>query len=100
MPTAAGGGRFTTAIIERRRGREASAEEAMVEMHLAGAPARRTEEAGEVFVSTAKSTKADADENPTQNGKDWRSACTRGKSLGIETQDALGLKNVSIPKCS
>lgn len=57
----------------------------MVEMHLAGAPARRTEEAGEVFVSTAKSTKADADENPTQNGKDWRSACTRGKSLGIET---------------
>lgn len=48
MPTAAGG-RFTTAIIERRRGREASAEEAMVEMHLAGAPARRTEEAGEVF---------------------------------------------------
>ena len=68
MPTATGG-RFTTATIERRRGREASAEEAMVEMHLAGAPARRTEEAGEVFVSTAKSTKADADENPTKTGR-------------------------------
>ena len=33
-----GGGRFTTAIIERRRGRKTSAKEAMAEMHLAGAP--------------------------------------------------------------
>lgn len=83
MPTAAGG-RFTAAAIERCHGRETSAEEAMAEMHLAEAPARRTEEAGEVFVSTSKSTKADADENPTQNEKDWRSACTQGKSLGVK----------------
>ena len=42
------GMRFTTAIIERCRRREASVEEAMMEMYLAGASTRRIEDVGEM----------------------------------------------------
>ena len=41
--------RFTTAIIERYRRREASVEEAMIEMYLAGVFTRRIEDASEIF---------------------------------------------------
>lgn len=41
------GMRFTTAIVERHRRREASVEEAMMEMYLAGASTRRIEDVGE-----------------------------------------------------
>ena len=43
------GMRFTTAIIERYRRREASVEEAMMEMHPAGASTRRIEDVSEVL---------------------------------------------------
>ncbi len=43
------GMRFTAAVIERYRRREASVEEAMMEMHLAGASTRRIEDVGEIL---------------------------------------------------
>ena len=43
------GMRFTTAIIERCRRREASVEEAMMEMYLAGVSTRRIEDVGEML---------------------------------------------------
>lgn len=43
------GMRFTTAIIERYRRREASVEEAMIEMRLAGASTRRIEDVSEIL---------------------------------------------------
>jgi len=39
---------FETVIIERYRRREASVEEALVEMHLAGASARRVATDGDI----------------------------------------------------
>lgn len=41
--------RFETAILERCKRRETSAEEAMIEMHLAGASARMMEDASEIL---------------------------------------------------
>ena len=41
--------RFTTAIIERYRRREASVEEAMIEMHLAGVSTRGIEDVSEIL---------------------------------------------------
>ena len=49
------GMRFTTAIIERRRRREASVGEAMVETCLAGVSAGRIEDAGEVLWGSSAS---------------------------------------------
>ena len=43
------GARFVTAIIERYKRREASVEEAIVEMYLAGVSTRRIEDAGEIL---------------------------------------------------
>lgn len=43
------GMRFTTAIIERHRRRETSAEETMIEMRLAGVSTRRIEDVSETF---------------------------------------------------
>ena len=43
------GMRFTTAIIERYRRREASVEEAMIEMYLAGVSTRRIEDVSEAL---------------------------------------------------
>ena len=43
------GMRFATAVIERYRRRETSVEEAMMEMHLAGASTRRIEDVSEIL---------------------------------------------------
>lgn len=43
------GVRFTAAIIERYRRREASVEEAMIEMYLAGVSTRRIEDVSEIL---------------------------------------------------
>ena len=43
------GMRFATAIIERYKRREASVEEAMIEMYLAGASTRRIEDVSEIL---------------------------------------------------
>ena len=43
------GMRFATAVIERYRRRETSVEEAMIEMHLAGASTRRIEDVSEIL---------------------------------------------------
>ena len=43
------GARFTTAAIERYRRREASVEEAMIEMYLAGVSTRRIEDVSEIL---------------------------------------------------
>ena len=52
------GMRFTTAVIERRRRRETSAGEAMAEMHLAGVPAGRIEDASEMLRGSSVSAAA------------------------------------------
>lgn len=49
------GMRFTTAIIERYRRREASVEEAMIEMRLAGASTRRIEDASGILWGSSAS---------------------------------------------
>lgn len=43
------GMRFTTAIIERHRRREASVEKAIIEMYLAGVSTRRIEDVSEIL---------------------------------------------------
>lgn len=49
------GMRFTAAVIERYRRRETSVEEAMMEMHLAGASTRRIEDASEILRGSSAS---------------------------------------------
>jgi hypothetical protein len=57
---------FETAIIERYRRREASVEEALVEMYLAGVSVRRVEDITEALWGTRVSSGTDAGRSETQ----------------------------------
>ena len=67
--------RFTTAIVERYRGRETSVEEAMIEMYLAGVSTRRIEDAGEILwgSSVSASTVSNLNEKAFEAVEAWRS---------------------------
>jgi putative transposase len=69
------GVRFTTAIVERYRRREASVEEAMIETCLAGVSTRRIEDAGEALwgSSVSASTVSNPDEKAFEAVEAWRS---------------------------
>lgn len=67
--------RFTTAIIERCRGRETSVEEAMIEMYLAGASTRRIEDVSEILwgSSVSASTVSNLNEKAFAAVEEWKS---------------------------
>ena len=71
------GMRFATAVIERCRRREASVEEAMMEMHLAGVSTRRIEDVSEIL----RGSSASAATVPNLNERPWRRGGT-GPSSG------------------
>lgn len=67
--------RFTAAVIERCRRREASVEEAMIEMHLAGASTRRIEDVSEILwgSSVSAATVSNLNERAFEAVEAWRS---------------------------
>lgn len=69
------GTRFATAIIERYKRREASVEEAMIEMYLAGVSTRRIEDVSEVLWGTSVSaaTVSNLNDKAFQAVEEWRS---------------------------
>ena len=68
------GMRFTTAIIERYRRREASVEEAMIEMYLAGVSTRRIEDVSEALwgASVSASTVSNLNDRAFASVEEWR----------------------------
>lgn len=68
------GMRFTTAVIERCRRREASVEEAMMEMYLAGASTRRIEDVSEILrgSSVSAATVPNLNERAFEAVEAWR----------------------------
>ena len=66
---------FTTAIIERYRRREASVEEAMIEMYLAGVSTRRIEDVSEILwgASVSAGTVSNLNEKAFKAVEEWRS---------------------------
>ena len=68
------GMRFTTAIIERYRRREASVEEAMIEMYLAGVSTRRIEDVSEILwgSSVSAATVSNLNEKAFASVEEWR----------------------------
>ena len=68
------GMRFTTAIIERYRRRETSAEEAMIEMYLAGVSTRRIEDVSEILwgSSVSAATVSNLNEKAFEAVEEWR----------------------------
>ena len=68
------GMRFTTAIIERHRRREASAGEAMTGMYLAGVSTRRIEDVPEILwgSSVSTSTVSNLNERAFASVEEWR----------------------------
>ena len=68
------GMRFTTAIIERYRRREASVEEAMIEMYLAGVSTRRIEDVSEILwgSSVSAATVSNLNEKAFEAVEAWR----------------------------
>lgn len=69
------GMRFTTAIIDRYKRREASIEEAMIEMYLAGVSTRRIEDVSEILwgASVSASTVSNLNEKAFEAVEEWRS---------------------------
>ena len=68
------GMRSTTATIERYRRREASVEEAMIEMHLAGVSTRRIEDVSEILwgSSVSAATVSNLNEKAFEAVEEWR----------------------------
>ena len=68
------GMRSTTATIERYRRREASVEEAMIEMHLAGVPTRRIEDVSEILwgSSVSAATVSNLNDKAFSSVEAWR----------------------------
>lgn len=68
------GARLATAAIERYRSREASVEEAMIEMYLAGVSARGIEDVSEILRGPGVSAAAvsDLDEKAFASVGEWR----------------------------
>ena len=69
------GMRFATAIIERYKRREASVEEAMIEMYLAGVSTRRIEDVSEILwgASVSAATVSNLNEKAFEAVEEWRS---------------------------
>ena len=69
------GMRFATAIIERYKRREASVEEAMIEMYLAGVSTRRIEDVSEILwgASVSSATVSNLNEKAFEAVEEWRS---------------------------
>lgn len=69
------GMRFATAIIERRKRRETSVEEAMIEMYLAGISTRRIEDVSEILwgASVSAATVSNLNEKALEAVEEWRS---------------------------
>ena len=69
------GMRFATAIIERRKRRETSVEEAMIEMYLAGISTRRIEDVSEILwgASVPAATVSNLNEKALEAVEEWRS---------------------------
>ena len=72
---------FETAIIERYRRREASVEEALIEMYLAGVSVRRVEDITEALWGTkvSPSTISDLNKKVYQHIEDWRNRPIEGE---------------------
>lgn len=68
------GARFVTAAIERYKRREASVEEAIVEMYLAGVSTRRVEDVSEILwgSSVSAGTVSNLDEKAFESIEEWR----------------------------
>lgn len=68
------GMRFATAIIERYRRREASVEEAMIEMYLAGVSTRRIEDVSEILwgASVSAGTVSNLNDKAFAAVEEWR----------------------------
>ena len=68
------GMRFATAVIERRKRRETSVEEAIIEMYLAGVSTRRIEDVGEILRGSGVSvgTVPNLDEKALKSVDEWR----------------------------
>ncbi|WP_195666384.1 IS256 family transposase [Eggerthella lenta] len=68
------GATFQTAVIERYRRREASVEEAMIEMYLAGVSTRRIEDVSEILWDTKVSagTVSNLNERAFKSVEEWR----------------------------
>lgn len=73
---------FETAIIERYRRREASVEEALIEMHLAGVSVRRVEDITDALWGTrvSPSTVADLNQKIFATIEAWRNRPSYGAS--------------------
>lgn len=69
------GMRFATAIIERYKRREASVEEAMIEMYLAGVSTRRIEDVSEILwgSSVSAATVSNLNDRAFEAVEEWRS---------------------------
>lgn len=69
------GMRFDTTIIERYKRREASVEEAMIEMYLAGVSTRRIEDVSEILwgSSVSAATVSNLNEQAFEAVEKWRS---------------------------
>lgn len=68
------GMRFATAVVERYKRRETSVEEAIIEMHLAGASTRRIEDVGEILWGTGVSagTVSNLNDKAFKAVEEWR----------------------------
>ena len=73
--------KFETAIIERYRRREASVEEALIEMYLAGVSVRRVEDITEALWGTRVSsgTVSNLNQKIYQRIEKWRNRCIEGQ---------------------
>lgn len=69
------GMRFATAIIERRKRRETSVEEAMIEMYLAGVSTRRIDDISEILwgSSVSATTVSNLNDKAFEAVEEWRS---------------------------
>ena len=82
---------FETAIIERYRRREASVEEALIEMYLAGVSVRRVEDITEALWGTRVSSEhglATSTRRSTGKIEAWRNRRDRGRASRTSTSTA------------
>ena len=96
---------FETAIIERYRRREASVEEALIEMYLAGVSVRRVEDITEALWGTkvSPSTISDLNKKVYQHIEDWRNRPIEGEypyvyldGIVLKRSWAGEIRNVSV----
>ena len=69
------GMRFATAVIERRKRRETSVEEAIIEMRLAGVSTRRIEDVSEILwgAGVSAGTVSNFNDKAFKAVEEWRS---------------------------